>query len=575
MDMKRFFLYFIVIAALALAGCGGNGGTQTAMPDPMPPDPTPPPTCTGDQVLNDDQTACVDPPAPPREAPPMALVHGIVTANDRDYSATNPAPYSSDERPGKEVTGDPAVRDGDVVLLGSLGTVAGTDNVNTERVKTDGTIGDVSIADVTGGATETFANARKLTMTEGMAPSVGRFASGSVHERTHMGVTDTVYVYETRDAPGARAWDMHYSTVSGSGREASDYAALSAIAAATSVPTGSQGFNVLTFAADVTASAKSFASDMFPSGGTQTYTYHTATAYDALAATAKGASDIRGREFDGMFDGIPGTYTCAATGSDTCTATTNNRGQVVGLAGTGSPVWTFKPNNLATGVTGHMVQGVVNDTDYLTFGYWVQKDVDEDETTIGVSTFASGTPLIGTDYTLAAMALLEGTADYEGKAVGKFVLKTLTPQGVGTVTDGGTFTADANLKAHFGGNAISFNDRFSISGTIDGFRNDDGDMIDSNWSVTLGKANFATDYDSTAASPTKATPGVAFSGATSAGGPAGDWGGSFYGAPTTSTGAVDVPSATNTDAYPTSVAGEFDAHFTNGHALGAFGAELD
>ena len=29
------------------------------------------------------------------------------------------------------------------------------------------------------------------------------------------------------------------------------------------------------------------------------------------------------------------------------------------------------------------------------------------------------------------------------------------------------------------------------------------------------------------------------------------------------------------DSYPTSVAGEFDAHFTNGHVLGAFGAELD
>ena len=26
MDMKRFFLYAIAIAALALAGCGGNGG---------------------------------------------------------------------------------------------------------------------------------------------------------------------------------------------------------------------------------------------------------------------------------------------------------------------------------------------------------------------------------------------------------------------------------------------------------------------------------------------------------------------------------------------------------------------
>ena len=34
MDMKRFFLYAIAIAALALAGCGGNGG-GTAMMDDM------------------------------------------------------------------------------------------------------------------------------------------------------------------------------------------------------------------------------------------------------------------------------------------------------------------------------------------------------------------------------------------------------------------------------------------------------------------------------------------------------------------------------------------------------------
>ena len=29
MDMKRFFLYFITIAALALAGCGGNGNNPS------------------------------------------------------------------------------------------------------------------------------------------------------------------------------------------------------------------------------------------------------------------------------------------------------------------------------------------------------------------------------------------------------------------------------------------------------------------------------------------------------------------------------------------------------------------
>ena len=73
MDMKRFFLYFIVIAALALAGCGGNGGT--AMMPPDPPDPTPDPCPTGQ--TRDAQGNCVTPP-PTRTPPSAELVAGIV-----------------------------------------------------------------------------------------------------------------------------------------------------------------------------------------------------------------------------------------------------------------------------------------------------------------------------------------------------------------------------------------------------------------------------------------------------------------------------------------------------------------
>ena len=43
MNMKRFFLYFIVIAALALAGCGGGGGGVTTGPVDPPPPPSPTP----------------------------------------------------------------------------------------------------------------------------------------------------------------------------------------------------------------------------------------------------------------------------------------------------------------------------------------------------------------------------------------------------------------------------------------------------------------------------------------------------------------------------------------------------
>ena len=112
----------------------------------------------------------------------MELVYGIVTANAMGFGATNPAPYDNEKRPGKETDADG--RTGDVVLLGSLGA----DNTNTDRVKTDGTLGDVSIAAVDGSAAnEVFTNARKLTMTDDVAPSVGRFADGSVHSRYEHG----------------------------------------------------------------------------------------------------------------------------------------------------------------------------------------------------------------------------------------------------------------------------------------------------------------------------------------------------------------------------------------------------
>ena len=44
MDMKRFFLYAIVIAALALAGCGGNGNGPATVDPTDPVDPVDPPS---------------------------------------------------------------------------------------------------------------------------------------------------------------------------------------------------------------------------------------------------------------------------------------------------------------------------------------------------------------------------------------------------------------------------------------------------------------------------------------------------------------------------------------------------
>ena len=62
MDTKRFFLYFIVITALALAGCGGGGGGMAVTPtEPTEPtEPAPPPGPTPEEMaLKDAQDAAM------------------------------------------------------------------------------------------------------------------------------------------------------------------------------------------------------------------------------------------------------------------------------------------------------------------------------------------------------------------------------------------------------------------------------------------------------------------------------------------------------------------------------------
>ncbi len=522
MDMRKWFFLSVIFLALVVGGCGGNGnGGGTAM---MPGDDDDEPmACPAGQMRNADGDCAAPPPVV--MPPSMALVDGIVTANDKDRSATDPAPYYDPKRPGK------------------------TGNGPNIMLKADGTFGDGMI-----GTTE-------LEMSEDMMPpSVGSFANGAVFTSTKDDETNTVYVYETKDPPTQQAWDVRYAA----GGDGLQGISSTTIDTENPVDTATnQKFTTLSFTGDVSDFAKRFASDMFPSAASQTNMYYAVTTYDAFTPQQKNeATRIRGQKFDGTFEGIPGEYSCAGT----CTAQTDGQGYVSALTGE----WMFTPADIADGRQGHMVQSVISDTDYLTFGYWVQEDDEDGE--IGVGTFAMGSPFHA-DYTAAAFSFLEGTASYEGKAGGKFVQKTLTTDGKATVVDGGVFTADANLTARFGGNAISLNDKFSVHGTIDEFRNSDGDTIDSNWSVTLRPASFAVAGD---AGKTQAQ--FEFSGGdTTAGGPTGKWGGKFVGTPM-SGGSVLVPEngaeGANKDAYPTGVVGEFDAHFTNGHVLGAFGAEL-
>ena len=146
------------------------------------------------------------------------------------------------------------------------------------------------------------------------------------------------------------------------------------------------------------------------------------------------------------------------------------------------------------------------------------------------------------------------SAIYEGMAVGRSVHKTLDSQGAITEIQSGRFTADVMLTATFAG-ANS-----TLGGMIDNFQ---GDAVDPSWEVTLNP--FTTGDGSVAANVAGGTAG----GVAEASGQDGTWSAAAYGVggSTVAGSTADTPS---TARRPTGIYGGFNAHFTDGHAAGAY-----
>ena len=201
-----------------------------------------------------------------------------------------------------------------------------------------------------------------------------------------------------------------------------------------------------------------------------------------------------------------------------------------------------------------MIAGVDPDGDYLDFGYWVQTTEGPDgATSYEVDAFYRGEEAYGN------VGALEGTASYTGRAGGLFTKRALSATGPGDLEAAGRFTADADLKAYFGGNLIGTDLQDSIGGTITNFQHD-GNVIDPLWRVplnTIGGVGGPGDFSE--------QDGTFTGGMTTS---ADDtWGGRFYG--------DDTPVGTDSVVpLPSSVAGEFTAGFNNGNVIGAFGATL-
>jgi hypothetical protein len=292
-----------------------------------------------------------------------------------------------------------------------------------------------------------------------------------------------------------------------------------------------------------------------PANDQQTYSYSGDPDGDA-------ETDDDNRKFDGSFHGVMGEYEC----TNTCTAITNMDGELVTLTGT----WTFTPAEVAEDADPHMVMGVDPDETYVSFGYWLRQSFDDDDKeTVGVNTFSGGDAMMSPSDAgeLECGGIAAGgkcSASYSGKAGGKYVVKTVTARAEVATLYTGQFVADVTLNATFGGDTIALADKDEISGSINGFDDADDDMDRiAHWTVKLGTA----ETNSNAVADDRA----ANVGMTNNGEMGGTWTHAFYSAQT-EVADTDPLEATMP---PGAVAGEFDAHWTDGHAIGAYGATKD
>ena len=167
----------------------------------------------------------------------------------------------------------------------------------------------------------------------------------------------------------------------------------------------------------------------------------------------------------GRFDGASGTFRCTATGADDCIL--KNAATVAdGLVNEGG-TWTFTPT--PSGLSNRVGSNMPDDT-YLYFGIWYREPKDASAT-------ASFQWIRGGGNTISAgFNGLEGTATFNGGAVGKYALKAVA----GREARIGTFTAKATFTASFG------DTNNTLSGTINEFR-EGGSSLGADWSISLIK----------------------------------------------------------------------------------------
>ncbi|MXX10241.1 MAG: hypothetical protein F4Z68_02285 [Nitrospira sp. SB0667_bin_9] len=573
MDIKRFFVYAIVIAALALAGCSsdGNGGDIAGMPDPPPPPPEP--TVT---------------PVDLTDLPGVAIpTNTVINAGESMNFGTGQDEVTISCPSGGENC-SLTQTDDSVTSTGGMATAMLSEAAVTARrnAQMAMTVAATKAAETKADAIETES---KQTADAGLGGSARTDEDGTT---TSGDASDDVYTLEisrgrsssteikitdpalagANDPKFKQAMDlgggttMHVRTMKADedGNVVEEVVVITTdIDAAKAVSFGEVENQSLHLNPATTGGTTDFRSLQIAAGGSVESTANTIDLMkvrgpDSASPGATqvipyeddpGTPDMDERRFTGTYNGAPGRYTCSGT-SD-CTATVDDKGVVSELAGDS---WIFTPDSDAT--------SDVPDSDYLHYGFWLKKTTDSDDVLNydEVETFAgSSIPASG------ALTAVLGTATYSGGATGVYVSNILTSTGDIESSTSGHFTADAKLTAIFGQVPVSGDDTtgtiadnllYTLTGIIDEFKlsgHDEGP----GWSVVLdGDIGEGTGAAATA------------SGTAKGGSPLddGSFSASFHG---------DVTAVDGVPPKPSSVVGEFNSFFTDGSVAGAFGARED
>ncbi len=530
---KSFTVMFVLIAAFGIVGCGGGGGS-TATEEP--PAPTVP-----DTSLADAQAA-----ATAAATAAMAAVDGVADISDADVpshtravDAAADAKKYSDMAQAADNTADAeryqamaeAARDNAVNYAAMVRTAQNSANAAAAAMAAQEAATEVAETKAAAITREAAGAAAQL-----VRPFDGgeAYAEDSATTMYNVKITyDGGPMIEIMDSANLGKADPKFSVVDGKhmrtiGKDTEIIGAYTDIEAPTATPFGM--VHNLTVNDDEDTTREDFqtmASDAVAAmldkidlgiaaardGETRTESFRA----DNAATTTADEGLHRGR-----FDGAMGTFDCTATGG--CSATVNDEGVTTAVTGT----FEFTPDDGAT--------VDVADANYLYYGFWLKKN---DKGYSDVQTFHGAVSSVDSP----TYDAVEGTATFEGNAAGVYTYDTLKSDGSKEKVTAGSFEADVELTASFGGDDVAVSKQDSIEGMITNFDLSGGES--NAWVLKLNQGTI-TASDGT------------FSGMTNGGATNAPYEGQLYGG-----GGEDAP---------TMATGEFNGNFVNGMVAGAFGA---